>query len=86
MQAQECDEDTGQLPFTSGQTSKFAELVAAGQAELPDGLSRAQEAALIREVRVRLRHRLVALVARRIANDIAIEAEPEEMEESNATP
>jgi hypothetical protein len=74
------------LSFTPEQLKKFADLVAAGEAELPDGLSSEQEAALIHEVRVRLRDRLVGLIVRRIALDIALEAKPEEREERNATP
>ncbi len=64
-------------PLTVAQMDKYAELVAAGEAEFPDGLSREQEAALARRTRARLRDRLVDLVARRVAHDIALAAATE---------
>ncbi len=85
MQTQGCDGRSGPLSLTPEQMSKLADLIAAGEAELSDRLSREQEAALIHEVRVRLRDRLVDLIARRIAFDIALEAGPEGGEERNAT-
>ena len=65
--------DNVQKSLTPEQMNKFAELVAAGEAEFPDGLSREQEEELTGEVRSRLRQRLVHLIAHRIALDIRSE-------------
>ena len=57
-------------PLTPDQKDRYADLVAGGKAELPDGLLPAQERDLVGKVRCRLRRRLVSFIARQIARDI----------------
>jgi hypothetical protein len=57
-------------PLTPEQMERYADLVAGGKAELPDGLVPAQEHDLVGMVRSRLRRRLVSLIARQIARDL----------------
>ncbi len=66
-------EDVVTEPLTPEQMDRYADLVAAAEAEFPDGLSREQEEELTGEVRTRLRRRLVHLIAHRIALDIRSE-------------
>ena len=63
---------------TPGRLERLADLVADGQAELPDGLDPADERRLAELVRRRHRDRLVRFIARQIALDIHRElADPE---------
>lgn len=73
MQTQGREGDAGSLSLTTEQFDRYAELVAAGEAEFPNGLPRDQEEDLVKEVRSRLRRRLVRLIARQIALEIAEE-------------
>jgi hypothetical protein len=59
------------------QLAKLADLVASGGTPFPDEVSPAVSARLTVEVRRRLRHRLLALVARAVANDIIRETHGE---------
>ena len=63
-------EDVVTEPLTPEQMDRYAGLVAAGEAELPDGLLPEQEDELIRKVRDRLRRQFVIFVARQIARDV----------------
>ena len=62
--------DEASLALTDEQVDRYADLIAAGEAELPDGLSRQQEEELIARTRARLRRRLIVLIARQIAADL----------------
>jgi hypothetical protein len=57
-------------PLTPEQMDRYADLVAGGKAELPNGLLPAQERDLVGKVRSRLRRRLVSFIARQIARDL----------------
>ncbi len=73
MQTQGRDGDAGSLSLTTEQFARYAELVASGKAEFPDGLPKEQEEDLVKEIRSKLRRRLVLLIAREIARDIRSE-------------
>ena len=62
-------------PLTSEQVNRYADLVASGKANLPDGLAPAQQRDLIAKVRDRMRRRLVSFLARQIARDILLALE-----------
>ena len=68
-------ENAVQEPLTTEQVDKYAELVAAGEAEFPSGLPKNQEEDLISKIRSRLRRRLVLFIAREIARDVRAESE-----------
>lgn len=56
--------------LTAEQLASWADLVSRGEAEIPQGLSHAQEQELRLRVRQFLRQRLVQFIARQIARDI----------------
>lgn len=70
MTDEECAEVVVAEPLTPEQMDRYADLVAGGKAELPDGLLPAQELDLVGMVRSRLRRRFVSFIARQIARDI----------------
>ncbi len=57
-------------PLTAEQLAGWADLVSRGEADIPQGLSQAQEQELRLRVRQFLRQRLVQFIARQIARDI----------------
>jgi len=71
-------ENAIEKPITPEQLGKYADLVAAGNAEFPDGLPQDQRRDLTTKVRSRLRRRMVLLIARAIAQDIRVEQEGRE--------
>jgi len=70
--------DAVEESLTPEQIDKYAELVATGEAEFPDGLPQDQHEDLTTKVRSRLRRRMTLLVARAIAQDIRLEQERRE--------
>jgi hypothetical protein len=57
-------------PLSEDQLARWADLIAAGRAEFPDGLAATQMAHLGSQVRERCRARLVHWIARTVALDL----------------
>lgn len=76
MATQGNDGDTVSPSLNREQIGRYADLIAAGKAKLPDGLPADQEGDLIARARALLRRRLIGMIARQVVSDLAGEGRP----------